>query len=651
MALLSPGVEIIEIDASSIVPTVSNSVGVFCGNFDRGPVGTYLLITNTDELITFFGKPSDLNFNDWYQAYNFLQYSNKLLVARAANTNGTATVTGAKVSSDTAEGETVISLADTSMLSVGQYIVFGNAEGNLTEVYSIIAIDPDVSITLSHGLKDAIVIEDNDDIYDWKQSINSVFEAVDKVAPAEAVTNDYEYLDKQMVIENAADFEMLELSIAFTNATDSKLKFIGRNPGNWTNDIEIAIATPDVFDGSVIPYAFDGIGLVDLFEYAPTGTEIGVVVKMGDEIVETFLVDFDKNAKDHNNKSIYVENVINNNSKYIFVKDNTSNTDPIKDYLYSTVDVETGTETPGTLVKLVLGRDSDIQADDLLTAYELFDNKEEVEIDIIIANELDGGVSAKNLVDTREDCIAFIGANYADTVGKKASIAVSKLIEWRKTGSLNFNDMFVVATGNYKYQYDRYNDKNRWINIAGDIAGLRAETSTNRASWFASAGLERGQLKNVIKIAFSPNQAQRDFLYKNGINPVVSFPGQGVVMWGQKTLLDKPSSFDRVNVRNLFNTLERALSKMAKYQVMEFNDNFTRNRIISMIKPYLGSVKAGRGIQDFLVICDESNNTPDVISRNNLVVDIYIKPTYVAEFIQLRFTNAGTNSFSEVIGG
>lgn len=233
----------------------------------------------------------------------------------------------------------------------------------------------------------------------------------------------------------------------------------------------------------------------------------------------------------------------------------------------------------------------------------------------------------------------------------KASDAVAALIEWRSNGDVNYNNMFVVACGNYKYQYDRYNDKNRWVNLAGDIAGLRTQTSMNRASWWASAGLERGQIKNTKKLAFNPSQGHRDLLYKNGVNPVVSFPGQGTVMWGQKTLLDKPSSFDRVNVRGLFNTLERSLSKMAKYQVMEFNDNFTRNRIISMVKPFLGSVQAGRGIQDYLVVCDTSNNTPDVISRNQLVVDVYVKPTYVAEFIHLKFTNAGTNSFSEIVGG
>ncbi len=585
--------------------------------------------------------------------YKCLQYGNKLLVARASNTTGTATaISGLTVSTGVALAETIIPITGlTAGVTVGSYVVFGDVTGNLTERYQVVAVTADTSFEISHGLKTAIVVLDDDTVYAWDQSMNSVFEAVDDVATGEAVVLDSEYVDNMMVIENFADFEMLETSIAFTNATDSKLKFIGRNPGTWSNNVEIAIGTPAAFTSTDVAYAFAGIPLLDLFEYAPTGTEIAVVIKMGDVIVESYIVDFDTTAKDHNNKSTYVENVINNSSKYVFVKDNTANADAIKDYLYSTVVTATSVETLLGTVTLVNGEDSTITAADLLTAYELFDNKEAVDVDIIIANELDGGLAAKALVETRLDCIAFIGATYGDTVGKKSAVAVSNLIAWRKAGTLNFNSMFIVAAANYKYIYDRYNDKSRWINIAGDIAGLRAQTSTNRAAWWASAGLERGQIKNVTKLAFNPNNGQRDMLYKNGLNPVVAFPGQGTVMWGQKTLLDKASSFDRVNVRGLFNTMERALGKMAKYQVMEFNDNFTRNRIVSMIKPYLGSVKAGRGIQDFLVICDESNNTADVISRNNLVVDLYIKPTYVAEFIQLRFTNAGTNSFAEVIGG
>ena len=643
--MLSPGVYVTEIDASLIAPTVSNSICVFAGNFDQGPVDAYTLITSVDELISFHGLPGDQNYNDWYQAYNFLQYGNKLLVARAANVGGTATpisgeVTTGSVSADTTD---TVPVTDATQYKVGDLVSFGGSDTSGT-FYEVVSTNPNdktpQTITLDRLVQDSIPA--GSEVNSFIVSTSGVFEAV-SVGGAE-LTTPAQYLGKNLTILNFADFEDKEQSIAFSN-DDAKIKFMARNPGNWSQDLEIAIAKPSAFKTSTPSEVFDGIALNDLFEYFPTGTEVGIIIRQGDIIKEIFTVDFDPAAKDSNGKSAYIETVINNQSNLVFAKDNTANAADVKDYLF------TVGGTPGSLIKLVGGRDSPVQADDLQNAYDLWDNKEEVDVDIVIANELDGGVSAKNLCETRKDCIGFIGANYGDTVGKKASDAVSALISWRMTGDVNYNNMFVVACGNYKYQYDRYNDKNRWVNLAGDIAGLRAQTSMNRASWWASAGLERGQIKNVKKLAFNPNQGHRDLLYKNGINPIVAFPGQGTVMWGQKTLLDKPSSFDRVNVRGLFNTIERSLSKMAKYQVMEFNDNFTRNRIIAMIKPFLGSVQAGRGIQDYLVICDTSNNTPDVISRNQLVVDVYIKPTYVAEFIHLKFTNAGTNSFSEVVGG
>lgn len=425
------------------------------------------------------------------------------------------------------------------------------------------------------------------------------------------------------------------------------LKIIARNPGLWGNNISVAIAVPSSFNDT--KFVMEGVKVDNLFEFAPEGSQFGVVVMDGGDVVETWLVSTDPTEKDVNNKSIYAEDVINNRSSYIFIRMiNNTVSEALLEY-------DSSTETyTGEVMELALGEEPEITNADLLEAYELWANKEEIDIDIVIGNERDAGVSALNLCETRKDCIGFIGASYEQVVGKKAADAVAAVVAARKstveTTNFSPNSMFVVACANYKYQYDRYNDKNRWVNIAGDIAGLRAQTSSNRASWWASAGLERGQIKNVKKLAFNPNQAQRDILYKNALNPIVSFPGQGTVMWGQKTLLNKPSSFDRVNVRGLFNTLERSLSKMAKYQVMEFNDNFTRNRIVSMIKPFLSSVQAGRGVQDFLVICDTSNNTPDIVSRNQLIVDVYIKPTYVAEFIHLKFTNAGTNSFSEVIG-
>lgn len=429
--------------------------------------------------------------------------------------------------------------------------------------------------------------------------------------------------------------DFLDNMDSITVGSNVGAKFFARNPGEWGNEISIAIANPIDF-GDEDSEAFEGINLQGLFEYFPDGgnNEIGVVIREGSVIKEVFLVSLNKDSRDVSNKSNYIETLINRQSNLVFVKHGADGRE-----LESCI----GDDAIG----LNDGSDGSMTEGDLIEAYELWENKEEVDIDIVIGNEFDMGKSAIKLTDTRKDCIAFVGAS-EEIVGKKAAAANTQAIADR--GDLG-DSMFACFGGNYKYQYDRYNDKNRWINIAGDIAGLRAQTSSSRASWWASAGLDRGQIKNAIKLAYNPNQAQRDQLYKAGVNPIVTFPGQGTVMWGQKTMQSKPSSFDRVNVRGLFNTLERSLSKMAKYQVMEFNDNFTRNRIVSMIKPFLSTVQAGRGIQDFLVICDSSNNTPDVISRNQLIVDVYIKPTYVAEFLLLRFTNAGTNNFSEVIGG
>ena len=302
-----------------------------------------------------------------------------------------------------------------------------------------------------------------------------------------------------------------------------------------------------------------------------------------------------------------------------------------------------------------------IQTDDLINAYNVFSNKDDLDVDIVIANEKDDGYSAIILVNTRLDCVAYIGSRYEDCVGQRSASATKALIGYRKgNGTVSgrgvgavqsISNMFCALFGNYKYQYDNYNDTYRWVNFAGDVAGLRAQTSAELDPWWAAAGLNRGQLKNVTKLAFNPNHSQRDDLYKNNVNIICSFPSQGVVLWGQKTLLDKASSFDRLNVRHLFNHIERALAKMSKYQVFEFNDSFTRNRILSIINPYLATVQAGRGIQDYYVVCDETNNTPQVIALNQLMVDIYIKPNYVAEFIKLTFINAGTNSFSTIVTG
>jgi phage tail sheath protein FI len=278
----------------------------------------------------------------------------------------------------------------------------------------------------------------------------------------------------------------------------------------------------------------------------------------------------------------------------------------------------------------------------------LYGNKEEIDIDIVIVTE--GNADVAQFCADRADVIGYMGADYSDIVGVTSTQAVSNLVT-AITATYNFSNKYLSFIGNYLYIYDRYNDKYRYVNSAGQCAGLRAKTNNDRAQWFASAGLNQGILKGVTKLAQNFSQGQRDLLYKNAVNTIVSFPGQGICLWGNKTATQKPSAFDRVNVRGLFNYAERAISKMSKYVLFEQNSDTTRNMFISTTKPFFDRIKAGQGIDDFLIVCDESNNTPIVRQNNQFIGDFYIKPTYAIEFIQLRFTAVGASiSFSQVVG-
>ena len=396
---------------------------------------------------------------------------------------------------------------------------------------------------------------------------------------------------------------------------------------------------------------------------------------MGNQ-VESFLVSFDELAVDGNNRSNYIETVINEQSKLVYVIDNKEEIDIPASYLvcdkYGWETSESGEVYVGTpaangveTVNLtsIGGRSPKAGRGALRDAYFTVEDKELYEIDVVIGNEyVDGDYDNQNyaieLADTRKDCIAFIGARYIDTVKKKSAEATKNIISYLTETNIAVRGqsvkptrtMFAAFFANYLKVYDKYNKKSRYINCAGDAAGVRCQVSGTQDAWWVSAGIRRGVLKNIERLAFTPSQAQRDNLYKAGINPIVSFPGSGNLIWGNKTLHPLASSFDRINVRTLFNTLERSSAKAARSQVFEFNDPYTRNSILSMFNPYLATIKAGRGIVDYLVVCDESNNTADIISRNELRVDLYIKPNYAAEMILLTFTNVGTRSFASVVG-
>jgi phage tail sheath protein FI len=210
---------------------------------------------------------------------------------------------------------------------------------------------------------------------------------------------------------------------------------------------------------------------------------------------------------------------------------------------------------------------------------------------------------------------------------------------------------YVVMDSAWKYQYDKYSDVYRWVPLNGDIAGLCARTDTQRDPWFSPAGLNRGQIKNVVKLSWNPQKTERDTIYKAGINPVVTFPGEGTILYGDKTFQNRPSAFDRINVRRLFLILEKTIAKASRSTLFEFNDEFTRAQFVNLVEPFLRDIQGRRGIYDYRVVCDTTNNTPEVIDQNQFVGDIYIKPARSINFIQLNFVAVRTGvAFNEIVG-
>jgi phage tail sheath protein FI len=284
--------------------------------------------------------------------------------------------------------------------------------------------------------------------------------------------------------------------------------------------------------------------------------------------------------------------------------------------------------------------------------YALFANAEQYDISLVLAGRAGTAVAnyiINNICETRLDCVAFISPEdtvSGDIIIGSTSTQVDAIVAYRDALP---STSYAVLDSGYKYQYDRYNDVYRYVPLNGDIAGLCARTDFTNDPWFSPGGLNRGQIKNVVRLAFSPNKTQRDTLYKKGVNPVVTFPGEGTVLFGDKTLLAKPSAFDRINVRRLFIVMEKAIATAAKFQLFEFNDGFTRAQFKNLVEPFLRDVQGRRGITDFVVKCDESNNTGEVIDRNEFVADIFVKPNRSINFITLNFVAARSAiNFSEI---
>ena len=358
-----------------------------------------------------------------------------------------------------------------------------------------------------------------------------------------------------------------------------------------------------------------------------------------------------------NGSSNYYKQVIFNNSKYVYVMDPFDYTTTVATWGSNSANttfarIDTTTFPTGNAVaSLSNGTDVDLTDANLTSGWDLFKNKESTDISLVLTGDANIVVQKyviDNVVNSRMDCVAFISPPSSNVINQ-AGNETSNIQAWLT--SLSRSSSYVVADSGWKYQLDKYNNTYRWIPLNADIAGLCVYTDTVRDPWFSPAGLNRGAIKNCIKLAWNPSKTYRDTLYAAGVNPVVSLPGQGTVLFGDKTLQSKPSAFDRINVRRLFIVLEKAISTAAQYSLFELNDEFTRAQFISLIGPFLRDVQGRRGITDFKVVCDTTNNTSQVIDSNQFVGDIYIKPARSINYIQLNFVAVATGvDFTTIVG-
>jgi hypothetical protein len=448
-----------------------------------------------------------------------------------------------------------------------------------------------------------------------------------------------------------------------TYATGAGLvgEWAARFPGTLGNSLSVSMADSASFAAWAYRAEFDAAPGTSPIAASVGGSndELHVVVidedglwtgAQGTVLEKYSFVSKASDAKKSDGTNNYYKDVINSRSEYIYWMDHTATGTN-----WGTTAAAKSFVTIGTAITRSLsGGVDDLTATDgqLQTAYAIFADDSQYDISLVVLGKASATVASyviSNVCETRLDCVAFISPQditSGDVIIGAGSVATNKIIAYRNALP---STSYAVLDSGYKYQYDRYNDKYRFIPLNADVAGLCARTDFTNDPWFSPGGLNRGQIKNVVKLAVNPTKTDRDNLYKAGVNPVVNFPGEGTVLFGDKTLLAKPSAFDRINVRRLFIVMEKAIATAAKFQLFEFNDGFTRAQFKNLVEPFLRDVQGRRGITDFVVKCDESNNTGEVIDRNEFVADIFVKPNRSINFITLTFVAARSAiNFTEV---
>jgi hypothetical protein len=447
----------------------------------------------------------------------------------------------------------------------------------------------------------------------------------------------------------------------FINGAGVVGPFAAKYPGSIGNSLKVSMADSGTFTGWTYAAEFDAAPGTSTYAASVGGSNDEVHIIVIDEdglftgtrgaILEKFaFASKAADAKKPDGTNNYYKNVLNGRSEYVYWMD------------HPTGGADWGQDAPGQafdVLSVVVDESLDGGTDDFdvteaekQNGFALFANAEQFDISLVLLGKASAATATyviNNICETRLDCVAFVSpqnVSSGEVIIGSTSSEITAINAYRDALP---STSYAVMDSGYKYQYDRYNDQYRYVPLNADIAGLCARTDFTNDPWFSPGGLNRGQIKNVVRLAVSPNKTQRDALYKNGVNPVVTFPGEGTVLFGDKTLLAKPSAFDRINVRRLFIVLEKAIATAAKFQLFEFNDGFTRAQFRNLVEPFLRDVQGRRGITDFVVKCDESNNTGEVIDRNEFVADIFVKPNRSINFITLTFVAARSAiNFSEI---
>ena len=666
---VSPGVEVKEVDLTNIVPAVSTTIGAVCGPFEKGPVSEITSISSEKQLVEVFGKPNANNFEYFFTAANFLQYSNSLRVVRTESALKNASSGGSGVlirntlhyQESFADGQGTHGTwsARTAGIHANGIKIDICDKNNFSEMSNKQVNDASASAaeaTITMDAFDAADFAVGEVIEFYSDAGGTVYATGHEAQKYEitAVDTSAETITLRQLDDPAGSGLIADL------ADDSYVKRYWR----FSDLFDTAPGTSEfasargVGDDEIHIVVYDSSG-------RQTGFDNDVAGERLNSVLETFaFVSKHPEATTPQGNSNYYPDVIYRDSKFIYWGDHpTAAIDASGDWgqpLSSDLSVQgskffnklsTGVENVDRST-LANGTDDYAVTDgEQLTSYARFDDGEAVDVNLIMAAKATSTLATNlvTIVEKRKDALVFISPERSDVVGVADS-------NTQTTNVKNFFDLlpstsFAVFDSGYKYQYDRFNDVYRYVPLNGDIAGVTAFTESVADAFFSPAGFTRGQIRGAVKLAYEPNKDQRDTLYKARINPVNSFPGQGTVLFGDKTALAKPSAFDRINVRRLFIILEKAIATAAKFQLFEFNDEFTRAQFKNLVEPFLREIQGRRGITDFKVVADESNNTGEVIDRNEFVADIFVKPTRSINFITLNFVAVRTGVAFTEIGG